>query len=148
MKPEVESEAAAKVTTKHVHVAVAVVLNSAEQVLVSKRAAHQHQGGLWEFPGGKVEAGETVLAALDRELHEELNLRVQRADAMMEIKHNYGDKQVLLDVWLVQEFSGEVQANEGQQWLWADLNTLQSLQFPAANVPILESIEKLLAGAH
>ncbi|RUO23535.1 8-oxo-dGTP diphosphatase MutT [Aliidiomarina iranensis] len=143
-----ENAAAAKETKKHVHVAVAVVLNRAEQVLVSKRAAHQHQGGLWEFPGGKVEAGETVLAALDRELHEELNLRVQRADAIMEIKHNYSDKQVLLDVWLVQEFSGEVQANEGQQWLWADLNTLQSLQFPAANVPILESIEKLLAGAH
>ncbi|RUO37535.1 8-oxo-dGTP diphosphatase MutT [Aliidiomarina shirensis] len=130
---------------KQVHVAVAVVINTTAQVLISKRAEHQHQGGLWEFPGGKVEAGETLLSALDRELHEELNLHVDSAEPLLSVSHNYGDKQVLLDVWQVTRFHGEVQANEGQQWLWADITKLQSLDFPAANVPILEVVEKLLA---
>lgn len=130
--------------TKQVHVAVAVVINTAAQVLISKRAEHQHQGGLWEFPGGKVEADETLLSALDRELHEELNLHVDNAEPMLSVSHNYGDKQVLLDVWHVTEFSGDVHGNEGQQWQWADAATLQTLEFPAANEPILDAIEKLL----
>ncbi|EGN74830.1 ADP-ribose pyrophosphatase [Idiomarina sp. A28L] len=130
---------------KQVHVAVAVVINTAAQVLISKRAEHQHQGGLWELPGGKVEAGEALLTALDRELHEELNLHVDSAEPLLSVSHNYGDKQVLLDVWHVTGFTGDVHPNEGQQWLWADKPTLQSLDFPAANVPILEVVEKLLA---
>ena len=125
---------------RQVAVAVAVIVNAHQQVLVSKRANHQHQGGLWEFPGGKIEAGESLLTALVREVQEELNLYISDAEPLLEVAHDYGDKQVLLQVCWVTQFSGAVQANEGQLWQWADATKLAQLQFPAANVPILAAV--------
>jgi len=66
-----------------VHVAVAVLINPHGQILISKRSASQHQGNKWEFPGGKVEAGETSRQALRREIREELGLVIQSADLLM-----------------------------------------------------------------
>jgi 8-oxo-dGTP diphosphatase len=123
-----------------VHVAVAVVVNHHAQILVSKRASHQHQGGLWEFPGGKVENGEPVQSALARELHEELNISLSNATPLLQVSHDYGDKHVLLDVWWVSEYAGEVHGNEGQEWQWADAQTLAVLPFPAANKAILTAV--------
>ena len=83
---------------KRVHVAAAVIRSTDGQVLISRRAEEQHQGGLWEFPGGKVEAGEQVEQALRRELQEELGIRVVRARPLIQVAHDYADKQVLLHV--------------------------------------------------
>ncbi|MFU8784345.1 8-oxo-dGTP diphosphatase MutT [Aliidiomarina sp.] len=128
-----------------VHVAVAVVVNQHAQILVSKRANHQHQGGLWEFPGGKVENGEPVQIALARELHEELNISLSNATPLLQVSHDYGDKYVVLDVWWVSDYAGEVHGNEGQEWQWADAQTLAILPFPAANKPILTAVLERLA---
>lgn len=128
-----------------VHVAVAVVVNPYAQILVSKRANHQHQGGLWEFPGGKVENGEPVQIALARELHEELNISVSNAKPLLQVSHDYGDKHVVLDVWWVSDYTGEVHGNEGQEWQWADAHTLAILPFPAANKSILTAVLERLA---
>ncbi|RTE86310.1 8-oxo-dGTP diphosphatase MutT [Lysobacter sp. N42] len=127
---------------KRVHVAVAVIVNNEQEVLLSFRAANQHQGNLWEFPGGKVEVGETVQQALTRELLEELAVEVRSAEPLIEISHDYGDKTVLLDVWWSEDFSGEPHANEGQPWKWVPLHTLSDYEFPAANAPILEAINR------
>ncbi|MCH8501295.1 MAG: NUDIX domain-containing protein [Aliidiomarina sp.] len=132
-----------KTMQKHVHVAVGVITHGAS-VLVSKRADHQHQGGLWEFPGGKVETDEAVKTALARELKEELNVTVLAAAPMFEIVHDYGDKVVHLDIWHVSQHTGEVLANEGQAWQWADADTLRELKFPAANGPIVTATLKLI----
>lgn len=132
-----------KTMQKHVHVAVGVITHGAS-VLVSKRADHQHQGGLWEFPGGKVEAEESVKTALARELKEELNVTVLAATPLLEVVHDYGDKVVHLDIWHVSEHTGDVRANEGQAWQWVDAQTLQDLQFPAANGPIVTATLKLI----
>src|SRR5690606_31469442 len=118
-----------------VHVAVAVIFDAADRVLVSQRARHLHQGGLWEFPGGKVEAGETVRQALDREIAEELGLDVLQAEPLLDIRHDYPDKAVLLDVWCVREFDGEPHGREGQPWQWIEAGALHTLAFPAANAP-------------
>lgn len=126
-----------------VHVAVGVITRGA-CVLVSRRADHQHQGGLWEFPGGKVEADESVRNALARELKEELNVTVERAEPMLEVLHDYGDKAVRLDIWHVSAHTGEIKANEGQPWQWVDAGQLQSLEFPAANKPIVAATVALL----
>ena len=75
-----------------IHVAVGVILNHHHQVLLAKRAVHQHQGGLWEFPGGKVELGESVCDALLRELKEELGIVVTSSHPLIEVKHSYKDK--------------------------------------------------------
>ncbi|PTT03442.1 NUDIX domain-containing protein, partial [Pseudomonas sp. HMWF006] len=84
---------------KRVHVAAAVIRDDSGKVLIARRADTQHQGGLWEFPGGKVEADESVETALARELHEELGIVVGAARPLIKVHHDYPDKQVLLDVW-------------------------------------------------
>lgn len=122
---------------KRVHVAAAVIRGADARVLIAKRAADQHQGGLWEFPGGKVEEGEAVEAALSRELQEELGIRVEAARPLIQVQHDYPDKQVLLDVWEVTAFSGEPHGAEGQPLAWASARELLDYEFPAANQPIV-----------
>ncbi len=122
-----------------VHVAVGVILNANGEILISKRHADSHQGGLWEFPGGKVETGESVEAALDRELHEELGIRVTSCRALLEVQHDYSDKQVFLDVWVIDGFRGEPDGREGQPLRWCAPGTLSGYAFPAANQPIVDA---------
>ena len=73
------------------HVAVGVVLDDTRRILITRRAEDSHQGGLWEFPGGKVESRETLHAALSRELREELGIAIGRTSALLEVRHDYGD---------------------------------------------------------
>lgn len=119
------------------HVAVGVVRDKNGNILLTQRAKHTHQGGLWEFPGGKLEKEETVLQALQRELHEEVGIKVRKAKPLIKIKHQYPDLQVLLDVWQVTVFDGTAVACEGQAMHWVTPEQLSQFQFPAANVPII-----------
>jgi 8-oxo-dGTP diphosphatase len=127
--------------SKQVHVAVAVIINSQQQVLLGLRQAHQHQGGLWEFPGGKVETSETPYDALVREVGEEVGLTIKSAEPLIEISHDYGDKSVLLDVWWVEAFSGEAIGKEGQRLRWSTISGLNDTEFPAANVAIIQALK-------
>ncbi len=126
-----------------VHVAVAVILDAERQVLITRRADDAHQGGLWEFPGGKLEPGEALEAALGRELHEELGIQPERSTPLLEVHHDYGDKRVLLDIHVVWEFSGQPQGLEGQPMAWVPVGQLRQYEFPAANLPIIDAIESL-----
>lgn len=121
--------------------AVGVLSDAAGRVLLSRRHVNAHQGGLWEFPGGKVERGETVPAALARELAEELSVQVHSATPLMQVSHDYGDKRVLLDVWQVQRFSGQPTGLEGQALRWVAPRQLAELEFPAANLAIVEVLQ-------
>ena len=122
------------------HVAVAVVEDSAGQILISKRLDHLHQGGLWEFPGGKVEAGESVQHALCRELQEETGILISVQRPLIKIYHDYGDKHVCLDVWLTKLKSGEAQGLEGQPLAWVSRAKLADYSFPAGNQAILTAL--------
>ncbi len=128
------------------HVAVGVVLDEARRVLITRRATHSHQGGLWEFPGGKVEPGEAVTDALARELQEELGIEVGRTSPLLEVQHDYGDRQVLLDVHVVWVHRGRPQGLEGQPLAWVRAGELDSYPFPAANQPIVTAVLGLLGG--
>ena len=119
------------------HVVAAVIVNRSHQILLAKRPLDRHQGGLWEFPGGKVEHGEDARAALARELHEELGIVVQDARPMITVRHDYPDKSVLLDVWRVSAFGGEPHGREGQPIEWVSPQELPDRAFPAANRPIV-----------
>jgi len=127
-----------------VHVAVGVILDRERNILITRRAAESHQGGLWEFPGGKVEAGESLDTALARELREELGIAIGRTSALLEVRHDYGDKVVLLDVHVVWDFSGEARGLEDQPLTWVASQNLAQYAFPAANVPIVEAVRQLL----
>lgn len=120
-----------------VHVAVGVVRDGDGNILLTQRAKHVHQCGLWEFPGGKLEANETVTQALQRELREEVGITVQSAKPLIKIHHRYPDLQVLLDVWQVTDFSGVAKACEGQAMRWVTPQQLSDYAFPAANMPII-----------
>jgi 8-oxo-dGTP diphosphatase len=122
---------------KRIHVAAAVIRGADGRILIARRADTQHQGGLWEFPGGKVEEGEAVQVALSRELNEELGIVVTAARPLITIKHDYPDKQVLLDVWEVSGFTGEPHGAEGQPLEWVAARDLPQYEFPEANRPIV-----------
>ncbi|WP_108944748.1 8-oxo-dGTP diphosphatase MutT [Shewanella halifaxensis] len=124
---------------KLVHVAVGVIKDG-NSILLAKRPQALHQGGKWEFPGGKVEQGETTSEALIRELKEEVNLDVINTSPMMEIHHDYGDKKVFLDIHWVENFTGAARGMEGQQVCWVEKEDLQQYDFPEANKAILEKI--------
>lgn len=125
---------------KLAHVAVGVVVNSDGKILIAKRPLNAHQGGLWEFPGGKVDAGETIQQALVRELREELAIDVLTSQPLIQIRHHYPDKSVLLDVHKITQFTGDPCGNEGQPVKWVDANALDNFEFPAANRPIISAI--------
>lgn len=129
-----------------VHVAVGVILDQDRNILLTRRAPQSHQGGLWEFPGGKVETGESLELALTRELREELGIVIGRSSALLEVRHDYTDKAVLLDVHVVWEFTGEARGLEGQPLAWVAAEELAQYPFPAANVPIIDAVRKLLLG--
>jgi len=141
--PNTEPESGAS-TKSIVHVAVGVVINRDRQVLIAKRHVEQHQGGLWEFPGGKVSQNESVQQALKRELQEEVNITVRECAALLDIEYDYGDKQVLLDVWVVSVFSGKAKGCEGQPVKWIGVEEFSDYEFPAANEEIITSVKNLL----
>lgn len=125
------------------HVAVGVVIDTDGRVLITRRAPGSHQGGLWEFPGGKVEPGESLQAALARELLEELDIEVAASQPLLQVSHDYSDKPVLLDVHVVREFRGQARGVEDQPLAWVAPESLRDYNFPAANGPIVKAIEAM-----
>ncbi|OQW75664.1 MAG: DNA mismatch repair protein MutT [Proteobacteria bacterium ST_bin11] len=128
-------------TNQRLHVAAGVIRDGDGRILITQRAKHAHQGGLWEFPGGKLEAGETVQQALARELAEEVGIQLETAAPLIKINHDYGDRQVLLDVWNVTAFAGQAKACEGQAMRWVSVEQLGEFNFPAANIPIIAAAQ-------
>ena len=127
---------------ERLHIAVGVILNDdQDQVLLAKRPGHVHQGGLWEFPGGKCREREDVQDALKRELEEELGLQVDRAEAFLQVEHDYPELSVLLDVWRVVSWHGSVAGREGQKLEWVRLECLDQRAFPKANDAIVRAIQ-------
>lgn len=129
---------------KVVEVAVGVVIRG-HQTFVCLRSNDKHQGGKWEFPGGKVEAGESPEQALHRELKEEIAIEITHTDPLITIAHDYGDKLVKLIVFIVDGFKGEPVGNEGQPGKWLSIDTLDASAFPAANVAIIEALQGYIA---
>jgi 8-oxo-dGTP diphosphatase len=124
------------------HVVVGIITNTNNEILIAKRPMHTYKGGLWEFPGGKVELNEAPRAALERELAEELNIKVITATPWLEITHDYDDRVVFLDTWRITAYQGEAIGHEGQEIRWVDAKQLMDFEFPAGNRVL---IQKLLA---
>ncbi len=110
------------------------------RILVARRPDHVHQGGLWEFPGGKLEPGETPEQGLARELDEELGLTVQASRPLIRVHHDYGDRHILLDVRRVDSYRGEPRGLDGQPLAWLHPDAMDPAGFPAADRPIINAL--------
>lgn len=125
---------------KIIHVVAGALADGRGRVLVTRRPEGAHQGGLWEFPGGKLEPGETPLAGLERELAEELGIRVLASRPLIQVHHDYGDRRVLLDVHRVTAFAGTPVGREGQPLDWRHPEDMDPADFPAADRPIITAL--------
>ncbi|MDC9719644.1 MAG: 8-oxo-dGTP diphosphatase MutT [Gammaproteobacteria bacterium] len=128
--------------TKRVEVVAAIVIDSQQRILMAQRASWQHQGSKWEFPGGKIEANESHLQALTRELKEEVGLHInaQACKLFKAVHHDYSDKQVSLYFYLVNDFRGIAKGLEGQPLTWVDVQNLPQLTIPDANQIIVDTL--------
>jgi 8-oxo-dGTP diphosphatase len=124
-----------------IHVAAAALIDADGRVLLARRAENAHQGGLWEFPGGKLEPGESIGDGLQRELDEELGIQVLAHRPLIRVRHDYEDRSVLLDVHRVDRWRGDPHGREGQPLLWVAVDDLDSYPMPPADTPIVRALK-------
>lgn len=124
-------------------VAVAIIFDQEQRVLITRRPLHAAHGGMWEFPGGKLEANEQPAQALIREIREEVGIDVLEHRFLGEITHSYGTKVVSLLVFTIVSYEGKPSCRESQLALqWVNIDELDDYQFPEANIRIIELIKK------
>ncbi|KII79892.1 8-oxo-dGTP diphosphatase MutT [Vibrio renipiscarius] len=128
---------------KRIHIVAAVIFNQDKsQIFITKRPDDKHKGGFWEFPGGKVESGESIEQAMIRELDEEIGIQVTEQCVFEHLEYDYPEKSLKFDFILVTAFAGEPYGREGQQGEWVTIKRLENYAFPEANVPILQRVIK------
>lgn len=125
---------------KPVHVVAAVLRDARGRILLARRTAGRDLAGAWEFPGGKVEPGETALQALDRELHEELGIRVLGAEPLVAVPQAYPSKRIVLDVYSVTAFEGTPRGRERQALAWTPPEKLRDYPMPPADRPVVAAL--------
>lgn len=132
-----------KSTDDFIHVVAAIIWHPLEEnkILISRRKKGSHLEDYWELPGGKLESGESRLEGLQREISEELNITVTRSKPFKQVKHQYSDRNILLDVWIVANFTGSLHGRENQEIRWITIDDIDCYRFPDADVPIFEAIK-------
>ena len=119
---------------------VAALICREDKYLICKRAAHKSNGGLWEFPGGKIEAGETPQAALQRECAEELAVQLTVGEMLLQVTHSYPHATIHLQLFACMVESGEPQPLEPQQICWVSRAELAQYQFSPADQYFVEKL--------
>ena len=132
--------AAAQAPGKAIDVVAAAIIRSDGRVLIAQRLAGKHLAGGWEFPGGKLEPGETRTAALERELREELGIVIHDPRPLMRLRHVYPHGEVLLDIWVVERYEGEPRGMDGQALRWCTHDELAAADLLPADRPIVEAL--------
>nr|WP_223115833.1 8-oxo-dGTP diphosphatase MutT [Paracoccus amoyensis] len=127
-------------------VAAVALIDPDGRVLLAQRPEGKSMAGLWEFPGGKVEHGETPEAALIRELHEELGIDTWTSclAPLTFASHSYDDFHLLMPVYACRKWQGIVQPQEGQKLAWVRSNDLRSYDMPPADIPLIPALQMWL----
>lgn len=124
-------------------IGVAVIRNDQGQILIDRRRQDGLLGGLWEFPGGKIEPGETIEECIAREIQEELGIEIEVGDRLITVNHAYTHFRVTLNVHHCRHVSGEPQPIECDEVRWVSLDEIDQYPFPKANVDIIEALKAL-----
>lgn len=130
-----------------IKVAVGVITDAQERILITQRSMDKFYGGFWEFPGGKLEKDEGASLALAREIKEEVGLDIIEHTYLGEVNYLYKEQPISLLIYHIYDYQGKAQCCEAQMGLhWAAIDELNDFQFPPANVEIINLIkEKLLS---
>ena len=112
------------------------------RILIAQRPPGKHMAGRWEFPGGKVNAGESEATALARELREELGIEITSSQPFMRLAHSYNDRDVELSMWIVDSYRGEPQSLDGQGLKWVQPPLLDQEDILEADQPFVEALRK------
>jgi 8-oxo-dGTP diphosphatase len=121
--------------------AAGILTDNQGRVLLAQRAAHKHLGGMWEFPGGRIEAGEDAQAALARELHEELGIEMDACEPLIHVHHAYPGKTVSLWFYRVTSWHGDPHGREGQPVKWLAPAQIIASELPPADVPVIAALK-------
>jgi 8-oxo-dGTP diphosphatase len=124
----------------HLRVAAGILRNAAGEVLIAERLCDWPFNGLWEFPGGKIDDAETSAAALRRELREELGIEVTMAEPFMKLSHEYVDRTVDLEFFLVNDWDGDPDGLEGQELRWVNISQLNEAELLPADAPLVQAL--------
>ncbi|MDH3900409.1 MAG: 8-oxo-dGTP diphosphatase MutT [Gammaproteobacteria bacterium] len=128
---------------KHFDVAAGILCDSAGRVLIAERLGDGPFHGMWEFPGGKISAGETALQALSRELAEELGIKVTMCSSFLNLRHEYDDRTVTIEFFIVSEWSNDPVGREGQALRWVPRDMLNASQLLPADVAVVEALQQM-----
>lgn len=126
---------------KNIEISIGIIRSSEGLIFITQRGENSHLAGFWEFPGGKIKEGETPFEALQRELLEEVDIRIHQAKLLKTITHQYGDRFIKIHAYLIEEWDGEPFASEGQPSRWVDEEELNADEFPDANRSIIEMLK-------
>jgi 8-oxo-dGTP diphosphatase len=126
----------------HKIIGVAVISNEQGQILIDRRRSEGLMGGLWEFPGGKIEKGETVEECIKREINEELGILIEVGKHLITIDHTYTHLRVTLTVHHCRHLQGVPQPLECDEIRWVNLDELDRFAFPQANIQIIAALRE------
>ena len=129
--------------TPYLRVAAGILKDARARILISERIGDSPFAGLWEFPGGKIGAGESPRMALERELREELGIDVENCTRFMHLDHRYPDRRVSIDFFLVDAWRGEPDGLDGQRLRWESLDDIEPGTLLPADAPVIDELRKL-----
>ncbi|GBU11877.1 dGTP-preferring nucleoside triphosphate pyrophosphohydrolase [Enterobacterales bacterium] len=127
---------------KRLTISVGIIRNSRKEIFITQRDASSHMAGFWEFPGGKVEAGETPVQAVIRELQEETGIVAQQPALISSLEHVFPDRVITLHFHLIEKWHGEPYGKEGQPMRWIPQTELKAEEFPPANESIVKALSR------
>ena len=129
-------------TIDHFDVAAGILCDSKGRILIAERLGGGPFQGLWEFPGGKINTDETAPQALSRELAEELGIEVTEFSSFMNLRHEYDDRVVAIEFFIVSEWNSDPVGREGQELRWVPAESLDADELLPADVPVVKALRR------
>ncbi|QLK63170.1 8-oxo-dGTP diphosphatase MutT [Enterobacteriaceae bacterium Kacie_13] len=127
---------------KQLNISVGIIRNEQKEIFITQRDASSHMAGFWEFPGGKIESGETPEQAVIRELQEEVGIEPISPVLLDSLEHRFPDRIITLHFFMVENWKGEPYGKEGQPKRWVEQSQLNEAEFPPANEAIVRALRR------